>query len=85
MVKVSGGLKVSIFLMGSLILFGLAFPAPFKSLFARPEFHLYAKFFHILSVTLVFANAVIGTFWETRGLLSQRAEVIQYKIGRAHV
>lgn len=64
--------------MGGLIGFGLLFPTTFKSMFSHPEVHLYAKFFHILSVTTVFANALIGTLWETRGLLSRRGEVIRY-------
>lgn len=64
--------------MASMIVFGLIFPITFKSLFSHPEFHVYAKFLHVFSVTLVFANAVIGTLWETRGLLSKRAEIIRY-------
>lgn len=64
--------------MGVMILVGLLIPEQFKSFFSHPEMHLYAKFAHILSVTLVFANAVIGTLWETRGLLSRRSEVIRY-------
>lgn len=78
MAKVSPALKGSLIVMGGLIGFGLLFPDSFKRLFSQPQFHLYAKFFHVLSVTTVFANAVIGTLWETRGLLSKRAEVIRY-------
>ena len=78
MVKTSKILKLSLVLMGGMIVVGLVFPRQFKDFFTKPEMHLYAKFFHIISVTLVFANAVIGTLWETRGLLSKRAEVIRY-------
>lgn len=76
--KTSLSLKICLVLMGGLIGFGLLFPATFKNMFSHPEVHLYAKFFHILSVTTVFANALIGTLWETRGLLSKRGEVIRY-------
>jgi uncharacterized membrane protein len=64
--------------MAGLMTYGLIFPVSFKALFTHPELHLYAKFFHILSVTLVFANAVIGTLWEARGLFSNRVEVVRY-------
>ncbi|NBY20304.1 DUF2269 family protein [bacterium] len=78
MAKASLSLKISLCAMASLILFGLIFPTTFKNLFSHPEVHLYAKFFHVLSVTTVFANALIGTLWETRGLLSRKAPVIRY-------
>lgn len=78
MVKLSKSLKGCLGLMAGLISYGLLFPVSFKSFFSHPELHLYAKFFHILSVTLVFANAVIGSLWEARGLFSNRAEVVRY-------
>ncbi len=78
MSRVSPALKGCLGSMASLIGFGLLFPSYFKTLFSHPEIHLYAKFFHVLSVSTVFANAVIGTLWETRGLISKRADVIRY-------
>ena len=33
---------------------------------------------HVLSVSLFLGNVVIGTLWETRSLLSKRAEIIRY-------
>lgn len=78
MAKVSLSLKICLMLMAGLIVFGLIFPVAFKNLFSHPEAHLYAKFFHVLSVTTVFANALIGTLWETRGLLSRNGSVIRY-------
>lgn len=78
MPKVSASLKACLVVMGGMIFVGLMNPEKFKTFFSHPEMHLYAKFAHVLSVTLVFANAVIGTLWETRGLLSRRAEVIRY-------
>lgn len=78
MARVSLSLKICLILMAGLIVFGLIFPVAFKNLFSHPEAHLYAKFFHVLSVTTVFANALIGTLWETRGLLSRNGSVIRY-------
>jgi len=78
MSKVSNLLKCYLGIMAGLIGFGLVFPTFFKTLFSHPEFYIYAKFFHVLSVTLVFANAVIGTLWETRGLLSKNAQIVRY-------
>lgn len=78
MAKSSVSLKACLAVMAALIVVGLIIPQQFKAIFTHPEMHLYAKFFHILSVTLVFGNAVIGTLWETRGLLSKRPEVIRY-------
>ncbi len=78
MSKISSLLKFYLSLMALMIILGLLFPLAFKAAFSRPELYLHAKFFHILSVTLVFANAVIGTLWETRGLLSRRADIVRY-------
>jgi uncharacterized membrane protein len=64
--------------MALLIIFALISPKTFTSLLSHPDFYLHAKFIHILSVTLFFANAVIGTFWETKGLLSKNPELIRY-------
>lgn len=63
---------------GGVNLLRFTFSGLIQIFFSHPELHLYAKFFHILSVTLVFANAVIGSLWEARGLFSNRAEVVRY-------
>lgn len=64
--------------MAVLLVWGLCFPQTFLALMEQPDFYLHAKFFHILSVTLFFANVVIGTVWETRSLLSKKTEIIRY-------
>ena len=65
-------------IMGVLILAALVAPGPFTALLTRPEFYLHAKFIHIVSVTLFFANTVIGTLWEVRSLYSGRAVIIEH-------
>lgn len=67
-----------LFLMGALIVVGLLFPVAFLHFFTQPEFYLHAKFIHIVSVTLVFSNAVIGTLWETRSLYLGDVKIIRY-------
>ena len=64
--------------MLSLLVAGLLFPEQFTSLLERPELYLHAKFVHVLCVTLFVANAVIGTIWETRSLLSKNIGVIRH-------
>lgn len=64
--------------MALLILVGLLFPEPFLRLFEQPDFYLHAKFIHILSVSLFFANVVIGTIWETRSLLSGDPTIVRH-------
>ncbi len=56
----------------------LAFPRAVETLFAQPDFYRHAKFIHILTVTLVFSNAVIGSLWELRALLNGRPEIVRY-------
>jgi uncharacterized membrane protein len=56
----------------------LLFPAAFTAWLSRPELYLHAKFIHVLSVTLFFANAVIGTIWEARSLVCGTPEIIRY-------
>jgi len=65
-------------LMFALIAFAYFFPAQFTALIERPEFYVHAKFVHILTVTLVFSNAVIGSLWEWRSLVSKRPEIIRH-------
>lgn len=71
-------LYVYLGLMGLLLVFALARPDLFLALVEKPELYVHAKFIHVLSVTLLFANAVIGTIWETRSLLTKRPEIIRY-------
>ncbi len=65
-------------LMAVLIGYALLCPQQFLAFIERPDLYIHAKFIHILSVTLFFANAVIGTIWETRSLLTKNPEIIRY-------
>lgn len=70
------GLELAV--MAVLVLAAVLLPEQFATFIARPELYLHAKFVHILSVTLFFANVVIGTLWETRSLLSGNASHIRF-------
>ena len=65
-------------LMLGLIALGLLFPISFRATFTNPDFYIQAKFIHVVSVTLFFGNAVIGTFWETRSLLIGTPTIVRY-------
>ena len=71
-------LGIELAVMAVLVLVAVLFPDRFATFIARPELYLHAKFVHILSVTLFFANVVIGTLWETRSLLSGNASHIRF-------
>lgn len=71
-------LSFYVIVMFLMIAYGLLFPLRFHAFFEKPDWYMHAKFVHIISVTLVFANAVIGTIWETRSLWSQDTEIIRY-------
>lgn len=64
--------------MVTLLLAGFLFPQAFTRTLSHPSFYIHAKFVHILAVTLFFANAVIGTIWETRSLLNGNPEIVRY-------
>jgi uncharacterized membrane protein len=70
------GLELAV--MAVLVLAAVLLPEQFATFIARPELYLHAKFVHVLSVTLFFANVVIGTLWETRSLLSRNASHIRF-------
>lgn len=76
--KANALLKFNVGVMGLLLLLGLIFPKAFTALLRRPELYLHLKFAHILSVTLFFANTVIGSLWEIRSLQSGRPEIIEH-------
>ncbi len=61
-----------------LIAFVQFFPDTFFRQMGHFTSYAHIKFIHILTVTLFFGNAVIGTLWEFRALLSKRAEIIRY-------
>ncbi len=65
-------------LMAGLIVAALVWPQAFLTFIKRPELFIHAKFLHVLTVTLFFANAVIGTIWETRSLMTNSPEIIRH-------
>jgi uncharacterized membrane protein len=74
-------LSVYLGTMALLIVYALVRPQDFKTVLERPEFYIHAKFVHILFATLLFGNALIGTIWETRGLLTGRIEIVRHTYG----
>jgi uncharacterized membrane protein len=69
-------LFIFLFIMAAMVFFGILFYAELKMLFDRPTLYPHVLFLHILSVTLFFANAVVGILWEARSLASGRKEII---------
>ncbi len=67
--------------MAAMILSALLFPVQVGALLDRPELYGHVLFVHIVSVTLFFANAVVGMLWEKRSLDSGRKEVILHTYG----
>ncbi|MBI1861648.1 MAG: DUF2269 family protein [Deltaproteobacteria bacterium] len=71
-------LVFTISLMLALIGWVQFFPGPFFRVVDRLESYPDLKFLHIFTVTLFYANAVIGTLWEARGLLSRDLPIIRH-------
>jgi uncharacterized membrane protein len=63
-------------LMAAMIVFAIAFTDQLQALLDRPSIYRHVLFVHVVSVTLFFANAVIGILWEHRSLASGRAPAI---------
>jgi uncharacterized membrane protein len=76
--KTRPALLASVGAMALLVALAVAFPHGFEAFLRRPELYLHAKLAHVLAATLFFGNVVIGTIWETRSLVSKRAEIIRY-------
>lgn len=71
-------LRIELAAMAALVLVAVVAPHRFVSWLAQPGLYLHAKLVHILSVTLFFANVVIGTLWETRSLRSGEPQIIRH-------
>lgn len=69
-------LIIFLFTMAGMIILGIIFHAEIKNLLNIPSFYPHVLFVHIFSVTLFFANAVVGILWELRSLGSGRKEII---------
>lgn len=63
-------------LMALAILFAIFFQEAFIALLTQPELYPHALFVHIFSVTVFFANAVLGMAWEYRSLVVGNKDVI---------
>ena len=63
-------------IMVVMIIIGITFYSELKTLLSRSRLYPHALFVHIISVTIFFANAVVGMLWEHRSLSSGRTDVI---------
>ncbi len=63
-------------IMAGMIVAALLFQKEFTTLLMQPSLSIHARFVHIASATLFFANAVIGMLWEMRCLKSGSKEAI---------
>ena len=63
-------------IMAGLIVFAVFFKDTFISLLTQPKLYRHTLFLHIVSVSLFFANAVIGMIWESRSIASGSREII---------
>jgi uncharacterized membrane protein len=63
-------------IMAGMIGFAIFFQEAFIALLKHPAIYSHARFVHIASATLFFANAVAGMLWERRSLTSGSKEVI---------
>lgn len=67
------------FFLGIMILlafFAVFFPEELRTVLNRPSLYEHVLFIHIFSVTLFFANAVVGILWEMRSLTTGRKDII---------
>ncbi len=69
-------LFISLFIMVAMIILALLFPMALQEMMLKPALYSHVFFVHIITVTLFFANAVIGILWEARSLASGRNNVI---------
>lgn len=63
-------------IMAAMIVLGITFYSQLKEFLNRPALYQHVLFIHIFSVTLFFANAMVGILWELRSLASKKKEVI---------
>jgi uncharacterized membrane protein len=68
-------------IMAGMIMAALLFQKEFTAFLMQPALLSHARFVHIASATLFFANAVIGMLWEMRCLKSGNKEVILHTYG----
>lgn len=63
-------------IMAAMIVLSIIFLEQITELLISSSLHRHILFIHILSVTLFFANAVIGILWELRSLASNQKQII---------
>lgn len=61
-------LFVSLAFMAVMIFVALLFPDVLESIMLSPKWYNHVLFLHVFTVTLFFANAVVGMLWEARSL-----------------
>lgn len=71
-------LFISLGIMTAMIMFAIIIPDRFIATLNKPAIYEHARFIHILSVGLFFANAVFGMLWESRSISTGDARVILY-------
>ena len=71
-------LRIDIAVMTVIVVTAIVVPRRFVGWLVVPNGYLHVKLAHILSVTLFFANVVIGTLWESRSLRSGRPEIVRH-------
>ena len=69
-------LIIFLIVMGAMAVSGIVFYSRVKELLNRPGLYPHVLFIHIVSVTLFFANALVGMLWEHRSLGSGKKAVI---------
>ena len=65
-------------IMAIMIVTGIVYYTEIKEFLYKPFLYPHFLFIHIFSVTLFFANAVVGLLWELRSLMSGSREIIMH-------
>ena len=69
-------LYIFLLIMAAMIASGIIFYSEIRELLSNSPLYPHALFVHVLSVTLFFANAIVGILWESRSLSSGRKDII---------
>ena len=69
-------LYIFLLIMAAMIASGIIFYREIRELLSNSPLYPHALFVHILSVTLFFANAIVGILWESRSLSSGCKDII---------
>lgn len=69
-------LRIFLIFMAAMIILAIIFQDELRDLLIQSYLYRHLLFTHIFTVTLFFANAVVGMLWELRSLGSGRNEII---------